>query len=370
MKIVYIATSIIPSRTANSIHVMKMCQAFAQNGHEVFLLVPDRYKECELGIVDVFSFYGVERCFEIVYIPLLPIKGKNLVFGFQAAQNAKQFKPDLVYGRDLAGCFFISLMKYQTIFESHAPVGNFIYVRMIKKLIKSSTLKKFVVITYALKNYYIEQYPFLEDKIFVAPDGADSIPNTILPVTFPNKGKKLQVGYVGHLYPGRGIEVIEQLAKRCPWADFHIIGGTDDDINSCMQLIKPSNNLIFQGYKPSFEAEKYRLGCDILLAPYQNKVSVAGGGNTVKWMSPLKVFEYMASGKAIICSDIPVLKEVLDHGRNAILCDPEDIDSWENALLYLYENETERIRIGDNAKSDLISNYTWYSRVQKILDKI
>mgnify|MGYP001195289087 FL=1 len=47
MKILYISNSIIPSRTANSIHVMKMCQAFADNGHEVILLAPDKKKKYE-----------------------------------------------------------------------------------------------------------------------------------------------------------------------------------------------------------------------------------------------------------------------------------------------------------------------------------
>jgi UDP:flavonoid glycosyltransferase YjiC (YdhE family) len=65
MKIVYISNSIIPSRTANSIHVMKMCQAFADNGHEVVLLAPDRYKEYENGVNDVYEYYGVRESFFI-----------------------------------------------------------------------------------------------------------------------------------------------------------------------------------------------------------------------------------------------------------------------------------------------------------------
>ena len=57
--------SIKPSRTANSIHVMKMCQAFADNGHEVVLLAPNRYKEYENGVDDVYEYYGVRKNFEI-----------------------------------------------------------------------------------------------------------------------------------------------------------------------------------------------------------------------------------------------------------------------------------------------------------------
>ena len=74
MKIVYISNSIIPSRTANSIHVMKMCQAFADNGHEVLLLAPNYKEQNEKGINDVFDFYGVRNSFKIKKIyPGLPL---------------------------------------------------------------------------------------------------------------------------------------------------------------------------------------------------------------------------------------------------------------------------------------------------------
>lgn len=367
MRIVYIATSTIPSRTANSIHVMKMCQAFAQNGHEVTLIAPDKQINYEPGVEDVFSFYSVEECFKIERIPWLLIKGKGLVYGFCAGKKAKSLRPDLVYGRDIFGCFFAALLRLPVMLECHGPIENKVSERIFLKLISSQTFEKLVVITHALKKSYIEQYPSLSEKIIVAPDGADPIPDCIKPAILPNGNKRLQVGYVGHLYPGRGIEVIEQLADRCPWADFHVVGGTVQDINACKQRAISLNNLYLHGFKQPSEAERYRLGCDVLLAPYQRKVSVSGGGDTVKWMSPLKVFEYMAAGKAIICSDIPVLREVLEDGYNVLLCPPEDINSWTRALALLCKNKNMRSQLAENAKMDFMHKYTWGSRAQNIL---
>mgnify|MGYP000851223025 CR=1 FL=1 len=368
MKIVYIATSTIPSRTANSIHVMKMCQAFAKNEHEATLIVPGNQANYEPDVGDVFDFYGVERCFEILYLPLLPVKGKGLIFGFQAAKKAEELQPDIVYGRDLPGCFFATLLELPVIFESHAPIEGFVYSKIFNKLIQRSELMKFVVITHALKDYYSEQYPFVSDRIVVAPDGADPVPDDAMPIVLPNKGEKLQVGYVGHLYSGRGIDVIYQLAERCPWADFHIIGGTDKDINAYRMGTTSLANLHLHGFKPHAEAERYRIGCDVLIAPYQNKVSVVGDGvsTTERWMSPLKIFEYMAAGKAIICSDIPVLREILEDGRSALLCAPENIDSWEEALITLSENEHMRIQLGDTAQKCFTRRYSWSSRAEKL----
>lgn len=367
MRIVYISNSTIPSRTANSIHVMKMCQAFAQNGHEVILITPNRHEGRELGIEDVFAFYGVDKCFEIKFLPSLPVKGKSIIYGLQAAKNAKQMHPDLVYGRSLAGCFFATVLKLPVFFESHAPIESLFYGTIFKMLIMRPELMKLVVITHALKDYYSDQYPFIADKIVVAPDGADPVPDNTLPVVMPDKDKRLQIGYVGHLYPGRGIDIIQQLAERCPWADFHVVGGTDKDIDALKMRTISLINLHLHGFKQPAEVERYRIGFDILLAPYQQKVSSGGITTTEKWMSPLKVFEYMAAGKAIVCSDIPVLREVLEDGRNALLCHPEDIDSWEKALMLLCKNEKMRSQLAENAKMDFIHKYTWRSRAQNIL---
>ena len=69
MRVIYIATSLIPSRTANSIHVMKICNAMSALGHHVTLIVPlyGENDQQEHGIDDVYDFYGVGEGFDIKY---------------------------------------------------------------------------------------------------------------------------------------------------------------------------------------------------------------------------------------------------------------------------------------------------------------
>ena len=104
----------------------------------------------------------------------------------------------------------------------------------------------------------------------------------------------------------------------------------------------------------------WRRSMDILLAPYQRSVP------TVNWMSPLKVFEYMAAGRAIVASDLPVLHEVLTNGRNALLVSPEDESAWIRALLSL-SDEVSRHRLARQARRDVEAGYTWNLRVQNVL---
>ncbi|MCP1716123.1 glycosyltransferase involved in cell wall biosynthesis [Methanocalculus alkaliphilus] len=344
-----------------------MCQAFAQNGHEVVLIVPDWIERREPGVLNAFDFYGVEKCFEIEYIPLYSIKGKGLLFGYQAARKALVFDPDLVYGRDVAACFFTSCLKQSIVFESHAPMNDFFYGSLLKQLLKSHYLKKLVVITYALKNYYINNYDIIADKIIVAPDGADPLPNNVVPVNLPNKAKKLQVGYVGHLYPGKGMEIIRELTPRCHWADFHIIGGFESDIKYWKDKMDNLKNIYFHGYVPHSKTTQYLLAFNVVLLPNQKQVSTYGREDIGEWTSPLKLFEYMAAGRAIISSNVAVLQEVLDDGYNALLCDPDDVDSWERALIYLCEDLNLQIRLGENARDDFTNKYSWYSRANRLI---
>ena len=112
MKILYISKSAIPSRSANSIHVMKMCQAFADNGHHVVLLAPDVKDQYEKNVPDIYQYYGVKKNFHIKKLVHPKLKGGALFYTiaifFYLLIN-KRF--DLVYGRFLHGIYVATLLK-------------------------------------------------------------------------------------------------------------------------------------------------------------------------------------------------------------------------------------------------------------------
>jgi len=370
MKIVYVSGSIIPSHTANSIHVMKMCQALAKNGHDVLLLSYKKKGTNISGQLNLYEFYGVEKCFKISRKPWLPIPGRGQLYGCLTALQAKANSPHLVYGRKLESCFFSALLGLPVIYEVHQPVKKYdkISEKYFRLLIKNKSFKGLVVISHALKKYYQQHYPLTDDKYIVAPDAAD-IPSSSVKLNLESSNK-MQVGYIGHLYPGKGMELISELVSRCPWAVFHIVGGTKEDLDKWKAILHKYSNIKFHGFIPHGQLGKYLHSFDVLIAPYQKDVLGDGNENIGKWMSPLKIFEYMAAGKPIVCSDLPVLREILEHQVNALLCDAENIESWVEALRLLKDNDKLRSKLGSSAQKRFVESYTWETRAKKVVSNL
>jgi len=375
MKIVYISAAIIPSRTANSVHVMKMCQAFVQNGHEVVLLAPD-VAQTEPGIDDVYGFYGVEPCFPLIKLPWTGVKGRAYLYGLFSGLKARRLRPHLVYGRFLPGCFFSAMFGLPTVYEAHMPIERFeswsfrkVGSWMLSRLIRSGHFQRLVGISTPIQSYYQQRYAKLKGKVLVAPDGAD-MPQDAGKLRLGN-GHRLQVGYVGHLYDGRGVELIVDLAKACPDADFHLVGGHEADIAYWQGQVEGLDNIFFHGFVPPAQTDQYRQAFDVLLAPYQQKVSIYGGrGDSSQWMSPLKIFEYMSAGKPILCSDLPVLREVLTDEETALMCDPESVQGWIAALKRLHRDEELGRRLGIAAQNEFRAKYTWKARAKTVLKRL
>ena len=234
---------------------------------------------------------------------------------------------------------------------------------VFKQLVKSKSFEKLVVISNALRKLSLKKKFLQEIKIQVAHDGADKVEDLQNKVKLLGKKETLKVGYVGHLYKGRGIETIIECARKLNDISFHLVGGLKKDIEFWKNHTKQIqlNNVYFYGFVSPKEAVKFKNSFDIFLAPYEKKVSVFGsdGSDTSKFMSPLKLFEYMSHKKPMIASDFPVIREVLNE-RNSILVDCDDIDSWVSSINEL-RNVNRREAIAKQALSDF-NKYSWKQR--------
>jgi len=368
MKIVYISRSIIPSRTANSINVMKMCEAFSNLGHQVILLAPWTKKLEEKGVEDIFDYYGVKKNFELKKLFSPNIKYlKKRIYSLRCAQEVKRQKPDIVYGREDMFAFYLTQKNnYFTIFEKHRPLekdrfNNYFFHKFMSENKNSA---KLITNSDELKKIYLQSTTLKDENIIAAQNGTIQTPLESYP-EIPLDNNKVHIGYVGSLFKGRGIDTIVELAKRLPQHHFHIIGGKEKDIAYWKEHAN-YDNLIFHGFIEPKNTYKYRNMCDILLAPYQTEKE---GNKTVAYMSPIKLFEYMSTKKPIICSNFKVVKEVVDE-ECAILVDSKNVDAWEEAINILTHDKELSQKLANRAYEKFLQNHTWQARATKILEFI
>lgn len=370
MKIAYLSDVRIPSKAASVVHVLKMCEALARMGHDVRLYYAG---DGETDTGELFQCYGIDNIFSTQAVRKIPRTGLAYLYSVRVGWLAHKWRCGFVLSRNLPAAVVCALLGVPVIYEAHmgSKEKGAVTDILFEVLIRLKKLKAMLVISDALKRYYLANYRLEDKRIIVVPDAASPCRSQggQERQNWDSAGKpKLNVGYIGHLYEGRGIDVLLEIARRCQWLHMHVVGGEPEDVRFWQERSAGIENITFYGHVDHSSTGKYRQMCDVLVAPYQTAVKVAGKRtDTVAWMSPLKIFEYMASGKPVVCSDLPVLREVLDDGRNALLCPPGDTAAWCRALKELRDNRDIRTRLGQAAYKDYRSNYTWEQRARKIV---
>lgn len=346
-----------------------MASALAELGHEVTLYsqLDDIASEGDHSDL-VAAHYGVSPGF---LVAPLSGNGTSLFYrlsGLGAVGREIFGHCDLVIGRHAKACVLTALAGIPTVFETHKPLAWFPWLdrSMLRLALRRGAFNAMVTISKPLQEVLLRETRWPESRFLVVHDGARTM-DGVVPMQFGH-GDRLQVGYVGHLYRGRGIDVIIELARRVPGADFRVIGGNQEDIDYWLGHGAELENLFFTGHVSPSEAASMRLGCDILLAPYQSGAGLADGRSTTQWMSPLKVFEYMASAKPMIVSDFPVLHEILRPELNCLMVAADSVEAWEVALDRLMGDGKLRKTLGDRALQDFEAHYTWRQRAEKIVD--
>jgi glycosyltransferase involved in cell wall biosynthesis len=119
----------------------------------------------------------------------------------------------------------------------------------------------------------------------------------------------------------------------------------------------------FTGMVPHDEVPRYLAAADIAVVPYPPM-------ETELWLSPLKLFEYMASGKAVIASDVGQLAAIIQDGQNGLLVPPGDVPAMTDALVRLLGTPDLRSQLGQKARQDAVHEYSWehyLSRLESLL---
>lgn len=368
MKVACISTSTVPSTTANAIQVMKVCQALAQTGAEVRLWLPGQANTAWEALA---ALYGLTTRFEITWLPAWA-RLKRYDFAWQAVGAAQKWGAEAVYTWLPQAALLALWRGLPGLIELHdRPTGK-VGPWLIRQVARHPGKKRLLFITRALQTALEREQGLVArpSEAVIAPDGVDMERYVDLPTSDEARRRLglpagLTAVHTGHLYAGRGGETLLALAQAHPQVHFLWVGGRPEDVNIWRTRTKQLglNNVSLTGFVDNQHIPLYQAAGDILLMPYERSVAVSGGGNTADICSPMKMFEYMAAGRAILTSDLPVLREALDESC-AIFCAPEDRAAWLAGFSRLAADAQLRQRLGNAAKARA-GQYAWVERARR-----
>lgn len=369
MKIHYLATSNIPSKTANSLQVVKMCEALSKIGHKISLIVPNLLCAKET----VKNYYDLNNIFKLhkVGSKIKTIEGlDNLFIPILIVKKSFEIKSDLIITRNLFISFLLIFLKKKHIFEIHddlASSSKFLAkVFKIFGLLNSLSILKIIFISNGLKKFIRIKYNYKKKNYDILPDGTDLFTSEKELRKSKKKLKRNKIGYFGSIYSSRGTPLIIELSKIDKNNDYYIYGGS---ITENAKLKKyTSNNLIIHPQITYKKVKKKILDMDILLMPYTKKATFSGDyGDIINFMSPMKMFDYLGAGKIIISSNIKVLREILVDNFNSLLInDFTEKEKWKIKIDKIKMNSEKMKRIRINALKTALK-YNWVIRAKKML---
>jgi glycosyltransferase involved in cell wall biosynthesis len=360
----------MPTEKAHGIQMIKMSEAFASLGVDLEFIVPKRKNVIE---EDVFSYYGVRDIFKIRKIFCLDFIEKWASFGYWlqsftfliSAVSAFIFlsrKDKLIYTREYLIAFIFHLLGFDTVYEAH------------RILLKKKTFFYLVKnIPYIITNSEGTAEEFINrgfKKVLPLPNGVDldefkfKISKEELKNRFSIPQYKKVVLYTGNFYDWKGTETLIEAAALLQEKDIIVVfvGGREGEVVSKRKEIEDRGltNILFLGHKNRKEIPYILKSADVLVLP-NSPVSE----ESIKYTSPVKLGEYMASGVPIAASDLPSIRAIVSE-KAAVFFTPDDAKGLRNAILKLLDDEEFATDLSSNALGE-VEKYTWETRAEKIL---
>jgi glycosyltransferase involved in cell wall biosynthesis len=388
MRLIYISGARLPSEMAHGIQIMQNCEAFAAAGADVRLWYARR------GVSgDVHDYYGVNKTFPARKLPCLNIHGWvegrvpsvvellafyvfMFTFGLAAGIGAWFARPDVIYGRDPIALLAAGWLnpRRKVVWEAHSLKTSGKGTWLQRQTARRADL--IVAITGPLRDDLLKLRP--DAKIIVAHDGIraerfENLPDKAAARTeagWPQD--KFIVGYAGRLTTynmTKGIDTLIHAIAGLPDAAeiaLALVGGPDavaEEYRALwVSLNLPDANFLYTGQVPAARVPRILSAFDICAMPHPRQE------HFIYYTSPLKLFEYMAAGRALVASDLPSWADVLRDGENALLVPAGDAAALGKAIARLKQDHSLRERLAAEAKRDVFTHYTWDRRARAILE--
>jgi glycosyltransferase involved in cell wall biosynthesis len=365
----------IQSRDGQSVHVEELVAALRQAGHEVLVVGPAFYEQA--------SFGGESRLVSLIRARLPKALGEvaEILYNLPAYRRLRgaqrRFAPDLIYERynlfHLAGTLVSRRTGIPLFLEVNAPIaeersrfGGLRLQRFGHALERHvwRSADRVLAVTGVLKSMIA--------AAGVPPERIEVVPNGCKPDAFaglrrhpdptsPGAGT-LVLGFVGFVRTWHGLDtVIAAMAEQPDAAALRLVvvgeGPARAELEAQAEALGIAGRVRFDGLKPHEDIPGLVAQFDIALQP-----------RVVPYASPLKIFDYMAAGCAIVAPDQPNIREVLVHGENALLFNPDKPGAMWAEIRRLANDAALRERLGEAARARITqADYTWRGNAERVV---
>lgn len=380
-ELVLLANARLPSERAQSLQVLQAAGSFARAGLSTSLVHARRRATPTLPAgVDLCTHYGLPSGPRPTLVPVpcidaidlvpralqyLPARVQELSFSRNAARWVRRERPRAwVLSREVEAARHLARAGQPGLFlELHRVPGGAARRRW---LLEAARAARGVV---AISGGVAEDLVALgveRERVTVAHDAFE-------PARFAHAPKRevarAQLGlgtgplvvYTGGLLEWKGVEVLVDAAREMPGVRFAIAGGMPTDVERLRARSQGLVNVRLDGFQDPARVPLYLAAADVLAVPNRSQPAISA-----RYTSPLKAFEAMAAGVCVVASDLPSLREVFTHDRDAWLVAPDDARALAAGLRAVLADPALRARLAAALAARAPQN-TWDARAARLV---
>ena len=354
-----------PSEKADALFAHENARAFAELGIETALLAPRRLRRNALS----------ERAYRVVYLPTLDLMYIPFIWSLASYINLFVFScalylwlrrhagaDDVVLSNEPLPLLFVSYAVRRTLFEIHiSPARHAWFYRAVFR-------RTFLALPISEWNAKLaERYGLPKERILLSRSAVD----TAVFGDIDKSASRAKLGlplheriavYTGHLFGWKGVDTLAEAARLVPDIRVMFVGGTSADIARFKEQYSDVPNIYIVGFVPHDHVPLWQAAADVLVIPNSAKEDIS-----LHFTSPMKLFEYMASRRPILASDVPSIREILSD-ETGYFAKPDDPRSFADALKRIFADSNKAERRASAARA-YAENNTWAKRAEHILER-
>ncbi len=369
LRILYAWDRLLPTTATDAEQATSTMAALARRGVQVTALLPRSGARPGISADELRKHYKVAGAFTVVHVTV-PF-ARNIVmrkgwFASYIAAGGKLPPHDVVYTRNAATFVALMMRGEKAVYDTHRAWPD--HIPVLKPLFKLAMTRRSFIGAVFHSDYARASYERLGiDKARLATMRNGFDPARFLSTATPQSARQALglpldrklVVYTGHISAMKGLGTVLELAARLPDALFLLVGSEGD--GSVEKHAKKHENVRVLPWQPYDVAAQYMVSADVLLLP-PSSVGLKVAGHTVL---PMKLYGYLAAGRAVFAPKTPDIEELMVDGHNALLVEPGDMAGAVQGLRKLLDDDALRARLAEAAR-ETGKDLTWDARAEKL----